>query len=195
LEEAHLLGGDQIVQFLEAFLRFLCCLCRQHLFLGGTLGVTHEIDVLGRLKGRFVLDAGRFDDRDVVFAELFVEFVHFDVAVAVVVDLFEEVLNFLIGDVGVDVSNEYGEFFVAELFGVLEFEGLDEFGEVDVVGVDLEAEFCHYHFEFVFELFVELRVLFEVALEDWVDEDFVPGHPILFLLLQTLEKEIASVDP
>lgn len=81
------------------------------------------------------------------------------------------------------MSNEFRKFVECHFLVILKIECFNEFGEVDVVGVDFETQFCHYHFELVLKLLIELRVLLEITFENRMLEHFIPRHTILLPFL------------
>ena len=65
--------------------------------------------------------------------------------------------------------------------------------EIDVLGVNLESEFSHDHFQLVFKLLVLKGILLEEALEDGVHKHLIPSYPAIFINLETPHYEITCI--
>lgn len=65
--------------------------------------------------------------------------------IIVVIHSFEKEFDLVLGDVGVDVSEELGKLLEVELLIAFEAEALQQAIDVDVFGVYLETEFSHHH--------------------------------------------------
>lgn len=57
---------------------------------------------------------------------------------------------------------------------LLKSKGLKEFFEIDILFLDLEPQVRHDSLEFVLELGVSLREIFEVSLENIMKKELIP---------------------
>jgi len=60
----------------------------------------------------------------------------------------------------------------------METHTLQHSTQVQVIGIDLETQLRHDHLQFILKLFVCLCILMEVAIEDGMQKDLVPGKTI-----------------
>lgn len=116
-----------------------------------------------------------------------------DRSVFVGVHLFEEKLDFVFGNIGVNVPQEIAKLRKVELLLVLHAHALQQFVEVDILGVDLETQFGHDHLQFILELCILQGILFEITFEDGMQEDVVPANSMVLVNLQALVDEILSI--
>ncbi len=70
---------------------------------------------------------------------------------------------------------------LSEIEFLVEFKAhIDQqFVEVDIFGVYLEAQLRHNHLELILELLVLLSVFLEVPFENWMQENLVPAQSLL----------------
>ena len=116
-----------------------------------------------------------------------------DVSISIIIHLLKEELDLLFDDGRVNDPNKLAELFEIELMIGFVAHIVEQFVEVDVFGVDLESQLRHHHFELIFELLVLFCVLFEVAFENRMQEDFIPTQSFLLSQMQTSSDKIFSL--
>ena len=109
------------------------------------------------------------------------ELTNWDGAWVIGVCFFEDVIGLFHGDFGVCQFQEGVEVVEGDLVNLAgEAHLVEDFLEVEVVAAYVEPEFVEDHFEFVLEL-AGVGHWNEVALENRVCEDLVPGNAVFFV--------------
>ena len=121
----------------------------------------------------------KFTETDAMFFHLECQLIDRDISIGIFIQFFKEKSDLLTCEVGVDVSYESLELFVVELFRVLEAPILDESTKIYVFGVHLKTQLSHNCLQLILELLVFLSELMKGSVENWMQENFIPGKAIL----------------
>ena len=121
----------------------------------------------------------KFTETDAMLFHLECQLIDRDVSICIFIYFFKEKSYLLTSEVGVDVPYESLEFFVVELFRILEAQILDQPTKIDVFGVHLKTQLGHDCLQLVLKLLVFLSELMKSSVENWMQEDFIPGKTIL----------------